>query len=133
MPTLVQLARDTDVAGRPIDVRTSGEIGDLSGDIATPLALVVAELLQNAVEHWVHEGGDGSPRVDLEFARDGNTLSVVVRDNGSGFPAGFDIDRTRSLGLAIVRDLVRSQLGGSITVNNDHGAVVHLIVPLRLG
>ncbi len=41
-----------------------------------------------------------------------------MHDNGAGLPKGFDIDRTRSLGLSIVRDLVRTQLGGTITMDN---------------
>src|ERR1017187_10318393 len=51
-------------------------------------------------------------RVDLVLDEQPDALQVVVRDNGCGLPEGFDIDRTRSLGLSIVRDLVRSQLGG---------------------
>ena len=54
-----------------------------------------------------------------------------MRDNGVGLPEGFDIDETRSLGLAIVRDLVRTQLGGTITMATDHGTVAHVEVPLR--
>ncbi|HEX3946681.1 MAG TPA: ATP-binding protein, partial [Acidimicrobiales bacterium] len=43
-------------------------------------------------------------------------LWVTVRDDGRGLPEGFDIERTDSLGLSIVRDLVVSQLGGSIVM-----------------
>jgi len=53
-----------------------------------------------------------------------------VRDNGCGLPAGFDIDRTRSLGLSIVRDLVRSQLSGTIKMDTDAGTVVRLEIPV---
>lgn len=130
VPTLVQLARDSDVVERHIEVKTSGEIGDISGDIATPLALVVTELLQNAVEHGFPEDATDA-RVELSFYRDDASLSVTVHDNGVGFPENFQIERTRSLGLAIVRDLVRSQLGGSISVTTDKGAVVRLVVPIR--
>jgi two-component sensor histidine kinase len=130
VPTLVQLARDSDIGDRAIEVLTSGDIGDISGDIATPLALVVAELLQNCVEHGLFLDGEVSPLIELRFALSDSELQVSVHDNGAGFPEGFDIDRTKSLGLAIVRDLVRSQLGGSITVSNDSGAVVELRIPL---
>ena len=41
-------------------------------------------------------------------------VRVTVRDDGIGLPKWFDIERTTSLGLSIVRDLVVSQLGGSI-------------------
>ena len=55
---------------------------------------------------------------------DRGLLSVEVRDDGCGLPEGFDIERTNSLGLSIVRDLVISQLGGSIemeTARPDDG------------
>jgi two-component sensor histidine kinase len=45
-------------------------------------------------------------------------------------PEGFDIDLTRSLGLSIVRDLVRSQLEGTITMESDEGTVVRLDIPV---
>ena len=130
VPTLIQLARDSDMIERPIEVRTQGEVGDISGDIATPLALVVAELLQNCVEHGFFLDDHVAPQIELRFAHSDTALDVTVHDNGVGFPDGFDINRTRSLGLAIVRDLVQTQLGGSISVANDEGAVVHLQIPL---
>ncbi|HUY29746.1 MAG TPA: PAS domain-containing sensor histidine kinase [Acidimicrobiales bacterium] len=129
VPALVQLAKDANMTAAHVQVEVSGDAGDLVADVATPLAVVIAELLQNAVEHAfvgeVHE-----PRVELSLANDSRTLEVEIRDNGQGFPDGFDIDRTRSLGLAIVRDLVRSQLGGSIEIESGGGAVVRLTVPL---
>ena len=62
------------------------------------------------------ERSDGDIRVDLS-AEDGQ-LRVEVLDDGSGLPEGFDIDDTQSLGLSIVRDLVRSQLDGTIAMRN---------------
>lgn len=148
--SLLRMATESNVTGRPLALRVAGDAGRVSTDIATPLAVVLAELLQNAVEHafvesdspvrgssWV-EGGDAGrgsgpegPQVDLVFAHDPQALRVEVRDNGIGLPPGFDPDGSDSLGLSIVRDLVRSQLDGSITFNTDNGTVVRLEVPLR--
>ena len=50
--------------------------------------------------------------VDLTMSNDEAVLRVEVRDDGLGLPEGFDIERTTSLGLSIVRDLVVSQLEG---------------------
>ena len=44
-------------------------------------------------------------------------LTIEVRDDGVGLPDGFDINDTESLGLSIVRDLVRSQLEGTISMD----------------
>jgi two-component sensor histidine kinase len=54
----------------------------------------------------------------VHLVNDGTTLRLEVTDDGSGLPDGFDIDASESLGLSIVRDLVRSQLDGSITMRN---------------
>ena len=129
VPALVQLAKDANMAAVHVEVDVAGDAGDLVADVATPLAVVIAELLQNAVEHAFVDA-ILEPRVELVLANDAKILSVEIRDNGCGFPEGFDIDSTRSLGLAIVRDLVRSQLGGSIAIGSDGGAVVRLTVPL---
>ncbi len=59
-------------------------------------------------------------------------------DDGSGLPTGFNIDETQSLGLSIVRDLVRSQMDGVITMRNRNeitpgvqGTVVAIEVPVQ--
>ena len=54
----------------------------------------------------------------------------MVRDNGLGLPDGFKIEDTVSLGLSIVRGLVGTQLGGTISMRTDHGTVVELVLPL---
>jgi HisJ family histidinol phosphate phosphatase len=139
--SLVRMTEDAVVSGRPIKLCVAGDAGDLSADLATPLAVVLAELLQNAIEH-AFEGGesadrgdgdrtaDGAGRVDLLLENDGRRLLVQVRDDGQGLPDGFSIDNTTSLGLSIVRDLVRSQLSGDIVMRRDGGTVVELRIPV---
>ena len=128
--SLMRMAEDS-VVSRRLTFEVNGELGEVPADIATPLAVVLAELVQNAIEHAfrdfeAEEDGDGTTerpadldqtgtiRVDLS-SEDG-LLRVEVLDDGSGLPEGFDIDDTESLGLSIVRDLVRSQLEGTITM-----------------
>ena len=52
--------------------------------------------------------------VRVEFTNTTDELELRVADDGIGLAPEFSIDATRSLGLSIVRDLVRSQLGGRI-------------------
>ncbi len=61
-------------------------------------------------------------------------LSIEVRDDGVGLPKGFDIERTNSLGLSIVRDLVVSQMDGTIEMRRvpraeGGGTLVSIEVP----
>jgi two-component sensor histidine kinase len=105
--------------------------------VATPLAVILTELLQNAAEHAFAGGPGGGvlppdhepPAVHVSLKRDDGELLVQVRDNGRGLPEGFAIEETTSLGLSIVRDLVRTQLGGRIEMHSDGGAIVNVIVP----
>ena len=78
--------------------------------------------------------------IRVHLVNDRTDLTLEVIDNGSGLPEGFDIDATQSLGLSIVRDLVRSQLDGTITMRNrrdDHpglrGTIVAIGLPVHAG
>jgi two-component sensor histidine kinase len=70
------------------------------------------------------------------MSSDESELRVEVRDDGLGLPDGFDIEKTSSLGLSIVRDLVVSQLEGTISmqpvpVADGGGTRVAISVPVR--
>jgi two-component sensor histidine kinase len=144
--SLVRMAEDSVVSGDLVSIRVTGDVGEVGADVATPLAVVLAELLQNAVEHAFpgldgSEGDEGSGpvseraepvgHVDLVLANDGRRLTLQVRDDGCGLPEGFDIDRTTSLGLSIVRDLVTSQLEGTISMESNGGTLVTLELPVH--
>ena len=142
LPSLVRMAEDLGDPDRPVRITYSGEAGLLQAAVATPLAVVLTELLQNAAEHAfpietaspgdaAGDGGEGRPiLVDVDLRRSPEELLVTVRDNGMGLPSGFSIDDTASLGLSIVRGLVGSQMGGTIAMHTDGGTVVELVVPI---
>ena len=46
---------------RPIDFKVEGDAGTLPATIATPMAVVLTELLQNAVDHAFPDEVDGEP------------------------------------------------------------------------
>ena len=82
------------------------------------MAVVLTELLQNAVDHAFPEP---SPTADarratvrVELANDGGELVVRVVDDGVGLPEEFSVDTATGLGLSIVRALVTSDLRGTI-------------------
>lgn len=107
-----------DVTGDGIRGERIGTFGSIPGVIATPLAMVLTELIQNATEHAFGDGyGDGA-QLTIAVNRIRDRLRLRVSDNGAGLPADFDpsADGTaRSLGLSIVSTLVESELGGSLT------------------
>ena len=91
-----------------------GTFGSLPGEMATPLAMVLTELIQNAAEHAFSAGTsqrqDG--HIALSVNRIRGRLRMRVSDNGTGL--GADFDPTESLGLSIVTTLVESELGGTL-------------------
>jgi two-component sensor histidine kinase len=94
---------------------------------ATACALVINELLQNAVEHGFKEGSVGHVRLTLQD--EGDTVVVRVRDDGSGLPEDFKIEQADSLGLQIVQTLVREDLKGNIELRNGEGAEAIITFP----
>jgi two-component system, sensor histidine kinase PdtaS len=140
--SLVHMAEDSVVGPGVIEIRVDGDLGDVSAVIATPLAVVIAELLQNAVEHGFPGADVDAPESDeseapatvghvgLTLRHDRSVLQIGVLDDGVGLPPDFDIDATTSLGLSIVRDLITSQLGGTILMASDSKGTV---VDIRVG
>jgi two-component system, sensor histidine kinase PdtaS len=119
---------------RPVRVAVEGDAGKLPARVATPLAVVLTELLQNAVDHGFPEGTELSEpgRVVVSLRNDGAELEVLVTDNGAGLPEGFRIEDATGLGLSIVRSLVTSQMEGSIVMRarEGRGTVVDVRVQL---
>lgn len=116
--SIVVLVEDTVLALHPVEIVVHGDLGTLPTDLATPLALALTELLTNAVEHaFVGFGGPENDHVGvvtLNLATDGTVAVAEIRDNGRGLEEAFSLETATSLGLSIVRDLVRVQLGGTI-------------------
>lgn len=131
LPSLARMAEDLSSTSSPVKVTWSGEAGEMGAQVATPLAVALNELLQNAAEHAFGAHSEEAPaEVHVFFNRRGDELFVRVSDNGTGLPEDFSIDKTTSLGLSIVRGLVKTQLGGRIRMYNAGGAVVELEVPI---
>ncbi len=121
----------------PIRFSVEGEAGILPAAVATGLAVVLTELLQNVVDHAYPEGTSDGAAVSVDLANDGERLTVTVTDDGVGPPEGFSVDSSTGLGLSIVRTLVTSELAGTIDFHagtGPHprpGMVVVLSVPVH--
>ena len=107
--------------------RLEGSFGILPSEYATPLALVLTELVTNAVEHGLKEKEDGE--VVITSDRTEETLNVMVRDNGDGLPEGTVGD---GLGTQIVRTLVQGELGGSIDWHNLDGKGTEVVITIPM-
>jgi two-component system, sensor histidine kinase PdtaS len=89
----------------------------LAGNRATALALVFSELLQNALEH----GGDA---VKISLVRQNGEVVLSITDDGRGIGEGGI-----GTGLSIVRALVRDELGGRLSLEDDGGLRADVVFP----
>jgi two-component sensor histidine kinase len=121
-----------EVSSTGASVRTvrEGSFGTLTAEVATPLAMVLTEVLQNAVEHGFR---DGEGTVVLAAQRLVGRLRVCVDDDGVGLPEGFDLDGSTSLGLSIVRTLVESELDGQLEMGPAPGGGTRVVLDIPAG
>jgi two-component sensor histidine kinase len=109
---LLAMVQEVAAAEVRVALHRQGSFGELPADVATPLVMVLTELMQNAVEHAF--AGRATGTVTVRASRYGKWLDVVVADDGAGLPANFDMGGGETLGLQIVQTLVSSELQGSI-------------------
>ena len=94
----------------------------LTPDQATALALIVNELVSNALKH--SKPADGIPlRLAIHCRQDNGTVWIQVSDNGGGLPAGFDWQQSTRQGMSIIRQLTRTNLRGEINLVNRAAGV----------
>jgi len=118
---------------RRVRFEVKGTAGEIPDGIATPLAVVLNELVQNAVDHAFPEPRDPlGGRVVVELTRTDGTLALDVSDDGIGLPEGFVLEDSTGLGLTIVQALVTGELGGTIEMSGGDGTHVHVEVPVAL-
>ncbi len=110
----------TQVSARPdqeILIQVQGPSVRLPASQATPLAMVVNELLLNAVEHGLKDRAQGTIRILLEDL--GDAVRIEVVDDGAGLPADFDPTQIgQTLGLQIVQTLVTDDLKGTLQLES---------------
>jgi two-component sensor histidine kinase len=110
--------------------KLTGSFGLVSASMATPLAMVLTELLQNAMQHGFPYPAKDDGLLEVAAVREPERLTVTVADSGVGLPAGFDLDSTTSLGLQIVRTLVVSELGGRLRISPRAGGGTEAVLVL---
>ncbi len=117
----------------PSDLALSFEVPDRGVTVpsrqATVLALLINELVANAIRHGLR--GRRRGRLVVTAERAGEEITLRVEDDGHGPPADFDLKARSGLGLTIARTLVRADLHGTIAVerNAAGGTTVTITFP----
>lgn len=100
---------------RPVTIRFVGDGPTLPASVSSSLAVVLTELLQNAVEHGYPPGTSGG-QVTIELLSTARGITVRVHDDGVGLPPDFDLSASDGLGLTIARTLAAGDLGGELSL-----------------
>jgi two-component sensor histidine kinase/ligand-binding sensor domain-containing protein len=106
-----------------VDLRIDVKNVYLDINTGIPCALIANELVSNALKYAFPEGRETRGEIAIGFSRyDDGRYILTVRDNGVGLPTGFELEKSESLGLQIVQDLV-AQLDGTICVESRGGTL----------
>ncbi len=110
------------IPGKQIHSRVEGDDVLLPLQQATAVALILNELIQNAIEHGFRERNEGSIAVQVQIT-DGNVLLEVTND-GEPLPADFDVGKSNTLGVKIIDNLVRGTLRGRFELSSREGQTI---------
>jgi two-component sensor histidine kinase len=116
------LAMCSEVAAPEAEVAVgrSGSFGELPAEVATALAMVLTELVQNAVEHGYPAPSPGA--IEVRADREGEAACWSrCATTAPVLPPGFDLNASTALGRASCRTLVESELCGSLTLRSLDG------------
>ena len=118
-------------SGMRVSGAIDGSFGTLCSEDATSIAMVLAELVQNAVEHGLaQQDGHVQVTVRRKQTRDGDLLRVEVADDGAGLPDDF-AQGSGGLGVQIVRSLVADLSGDIDWERTENGTAVKFTAVLR--
>jgi len=113
-----------------IEVSVVGDDLRLPSQLATNLALITNELVQNALEHSLAYQGQGM--IAIQLLREDETLTLSVADDGRGLPENFALTSDHGLGLELVDTMVTEDLQGTFTLapGPEGGARATVRIPL---
>jgi len=97
-------------------------------DAAIPCGLIINELVSNSLRHAFPAGKactDRESEIRINLRAHDNKLTLIVSDNGVGFPRDLDLRNTESLGLHLVNTLTR-QLAGTIELDRSGGTAFEI-------
>jgi PAS domain S-box-containing protein len=125
---LLQYLEETHAAGAR-GVRLRAEVVSFEARIeaAIPYGLLINELVSNSLKHGFAVGTGGTVHLTVDRADVG--LQLTLRDDGTGFPAGFALGADASMGLQLAMSLA-AQLGGTLTAHSAEGAVFTTKMPV---
>ncbi|ADN34958.1 signal transduction histidine kinase [Methanolacinia petrolearia DSM 11571] len=115
--------------GHRLALEIDGDDVELSLALATPISLVINELLINAIKYAYPGGEEGI--ISISLVNRGDSIELRLKDEGVGIPGDFVLEDAKSLGLSLVRNIITSQLEGSISLDPGKGTEWIIEVPFE--
>ncbi|MCK4359910.1 MAG: GAF domain-containing protein [Candidatus Cloacimonetes bacterium] len=94
-------------------------------DKGIPCGFIINELVANALKHAFPEGAKGTVSINMHPIRD-DKYSLIISDDGIGFPKDLDFQKTETLGMQLVNDLTK-QIDGIIILNRTGGTTFKIV------
>ncbi|KJH70459.1 PAS domain S-box protein [Aliterella atlantica] len=101
----------------------------LEFELALNCGLIINELLTNALKYAFPSGILGEIHIEFWYSSP-ESYNLIIRDNGVGLPANIDLEKVKTLGLKLVRSLVR-QLDGKVEITSDRGTNFKISFPAK--
>lgn len=125
----VYLFDSYNINSQHIELNTQVEDIDLDIDTAIPCGLIINELVSNALKYAFPDEQPGKIQVRFEQSapidqiamdRFSRVFTLTVQDNGVGLPADLNLQQSRTLGMSLVKGLVK-QIKGTIEISSQPG------------
>ena len=97
----------------------------LNIETAIPCGLIINELVSNSLKYAFAQSSVGEINIDFHKINS-QEFQLIIQDNGSGFPAGFDVENAETLGLRLVR-MLAYQLEATIAIDSQCGTCYNII------
>ena len=116
--------------GSKVNLKTKAENVLIGAKQASPVGLIVNELITNSFKYAFSNNQEGEIKISLQKVKD--QIELVYRDYGIGIPKDFDWRNTKSMGLNLVKILVENQLDGSIDLGRYKRNQIHNQIQYRI-
>lgn len=91
-------------------------------DRMIPIGLILNEIISNSLKYAFPEK---QGLISIEFFKNGESYTLIVKDDGIGVPASFDFKTSKSLGIQLIH-MLSEQLDGTLVFGNDNGTCYKL-------
>ncbi len=119
------LANAIGLTSADIEFTKSGAFGVLDSKTATNLALILTELIHNAIEHgFEKETSNKTGKLEVLIAKSESTMKVQVKDSAGKLPKEFNLENASNLGMQIVSNLVKNELNGALQIYLSDGSTI---------